>query len=149
MFGPTLGPNLKYFCCQWRIQDFRGYQLSRTVHKPIILQKFCRNCMKMKEFGPRGGASLASPWIRPRILGQLKCRTYFTDYQCTNSYNFEKLGVPEASGVSINFNFLVSGTPVFCWITYDFSPHNEGCIQRTIAENVLSFGRVRVLARQL
>ena len=38
----------------------------------VILQFFAENCMKMKEFGPRGGASLAPPWIRQchgRLLG--------------------------------------------------------------------------------
>ena len=30
----------------------------------IIFQIFAENCMKMKEFGPREGASLAPPWIR-------------------------------------------------------------------------------------
>ena len=45
---------------QWRIQDFpRG--VAPTPKIAIIFQIFAENCMKMKEFGPRGGASLAPP----------------------------------------------------------------------------------------
>ena len=47
---------------QWRIQDFPqgGAQTPKIA---IIFQMFAENCMKMKEFGPRGGgrASLAPP----------------------------------------------------------------------------------------
>ena len=44
---------------QWRIQDFPqgGAQTPKIA---IIFQIFAENCMKMKEFGPRG-ASLAPP----------------------------------------------------------------------------------------
>ena len=40
---------------QWRIQDFpqRGAPTSKIA---IIFQIFAENCMKMKEFGPPGGA---------------------------------------------------------------------------------------------
>ena len=44
---------------QWLIQDFpRGG--APTPKIAIIFQIFAENCMKMKEFGPRG-ASLAPP----------------------------------------------------------------------------------------
>ena len=37
-----------------------------TPKSAIIFQFFAENCMKMKEFGPRGGARVpgAPPWIR-------------------------------------------------------------------------------------
>ena len=50
---------------QWRIQDFaRGG--APTPKNAIIFQFFAENCMKMKEFGPPGGARVpgAPPWIR-------------------------------------------------------------------------------------
>ena len=36
-----------------------GRQPHRGVLQPINLLKFAENCMKIKEFGPRGGTSLA------------------------------------------------------------------------------------------
>ena len=40
---------------QWRIQDFpRGG--APTPKNAVIFQLFAENCMKMKEFGPPGGA---------------------------------------------------------------------------------------------
>ena len=46
---------------QWRIQDF-SQGGAPTPKSAIIFQFFAENCMKMKEFGPRGGrASLAPP----------------------------------------------------------------------------------------
>ena len=56
-------PNYFFFdSLQWRIQDFpqRGAPTSKIA---IIFQIFAENCMKMKKFGPPGGASLAPPWI--------------------------------------------------------------------------------------
>ena len=50
---------------QWRIQDFpRGG--APTPKIAIIFHIFAENCMKMKEFGPPGGARVpgAPPWIR-------------------------------------------------------------------------------------
>ena len=50
---------------QWRIQDFpRGG--APTPESAIIFQFFAENCMKMKEFGPPGGARVPGtpPWIR-------------------------------------------------------------------------------------
>ena len=50
---------------QWRIQDFpRGG--APTPKSAIIFQFFAENCMKMKEFGPPGGARVPGtpPWIR-------------------------------------------------------------------------------------
>ena len=52
----------KTFWWQWRIQDFpRGGGGAPTPKSAIIFQFFAENCMKMKEFGPPGGASLAPP----------------------------------------------------------------------------------------
>ena len=46
---------------QWRMQDFpRGG--APTPKIAIIFHIFAENCMKMKEFGPRGGAR---PWRPP------------------------------------------------------------------------------------
>ena len=44
---------------QWWTQDF-----PETVHQPVILQKIAENCMKIKEFGPRGRVFGALHWIR-------------------------------------------------------------------------------------
>ena len=45
---------------QWRIQDFpKG--VAPNPKSAIIFQIFAENCMKMKEFGPLGDASLAPP----------------------------------------------------------------------------------------
>ena len=52
---------------QWRIQDFPQGGVP-TPKIAIIFQIFTENCMKMKEFGPPGGASLALPWIRQCYL---------------------------------------------------------------------------------
>ena len=43
---------------QWRIQDFpeEGRQPQSGGTNLLFGQKFPENCMKMKEFGPRGGA---------------------------------------------------------------------------------------------
>ena len=50
---------------QWRIQDFPQGG-APTPRSAIIFQFFAENCMKMKEFGPPGGARVpgAPPWIR-------------------------------------------------------------------------------------
>ena len=50
---------------QWRIQDFPQGG-APTPKIAIIFQNFAKNCMKMKEFGPPGGARVpgAPPWIR-------------------------------------------------------------------------------------
>ena len=50
---------------QWRIQDFPQGG-APTPKSAIIFQFFAENCMKMKEFGPPGGARIpgAPPWIR-------------------------------------------------------------------------------------
>ena len=45
---------------QWRIQDFPQGG-APTLKIAIIFQIFAENCMKMKEFGPRGGGALAPP----------------------------------------------------------------------------------------
>ena len=45
---------------QWQIQDFPE---GAPTHKVVLFCKFyAENCMKMKEFGPRG-----RPWRPPRI----------------------------------------------------------------------------------
>ena len=50
---------------QWRIQDFPPGG-APTPKIAIIFHIFVENCMKMKEFGPPGGARVpgAPPWIR-------------------------------------------------------------------------------------
>ena len=66
--GLTPHPSAKSWIrhrCQWRIQDFpQGGALPPKI--AIIFQIFAKNCMKMKEFGPRGRgrgrASLAPPY---------------------------------------------------------------------------------------
>ena len=45
---------------QWRIQDFPQGG-APTPKIAIIFQIFAENCMKMKEFGPQGGARPWSP----------------------------------------------------------------------------------------
>ena len=54
---------------QWRIQDFPGGG-APTPKSAIIFQFFAENCMKMKEFGPQGGARVpgAPPWIRQCLV---------------------------------------------------------------------------------
>ena len=47
---------------QWRIQDFPRGGGAPTPKSAIIFQFFAENCMKMKEFGPGGGAR---PWRPP------------------------------------------------------------------------------------
>ena len=52
---------------QWRIQDFPEVVANFWVwgKNSIFGKIFAKNCMEMKEIGPRGGMSLApSPWIR-------------------------------------------------------------------------------------
>ena len=48
---------------QWRIQEFLGggWLPRAGVRQPISLQKIAENCIKMKEFWPRGGARPWSP----------------------------------------------------------------------------------------
>ena len=41
-----------------------GRQLKKWMWWPIILQIFVENCMKMKEFGPRGGSGSPAPALR-------------------------------------------------------------------------------------
>ena len=47
------------YLVQWRIQDFPGGGGCANSQKCYYF--FAENCMKMKEFGPPGGASLAPP----------------------------------------------------------------------------------------
>ena len=46
-----------FICNQWRIQDFPQGG-GPTPKIAIIFQIFAENCMKMKEFGPPGGARI-------------------------------------------------------------------------------------------
>ena len=46
-----------------RISQRRGRQSQGGGAKLLFDQKFCKICMKMKEFGPRGGG--ARPWRPP------------------------------------------------------------------------------------
>ena len=47
---------------QWRIQDFPqvGVPTLQEGRQHTILPKFPENCMKLKEFGPRGGRGCVS-----------------------------------------------------------------------------------------
>ena len=59
---------------QWRIQDFpeEGALTPRGGgRQPMILSIFAENCMKMKKFWPRGGASLAPPLRSATANGQI------------------------------------------------------------------------------
>ena len=51
---------------QWRIQDSLEKQraIPKGVRHLLFGKMIAANCMKMKEIGPRGRASLAPPWIR-------------------------------------------------------------------------------------
>ena len=51
-------------CTQWGIQDFPQGAVP-TPKIAIIFQIFAEKCMKMKEFGCPGGASLAPPLDLP------------------------------------------------------------------------------------
>ena len=58
-------------CMRWRIQDFpKGG--APTPKSAIIFNFFAENCMKMKEFGPPGGAR---PWHPPWIRLWYECCT--------------------------------------------------------------------------
>ena len=48
---------------QWRIQDFPQGG-APTPKIAIIFQNFAENCMKMKEFGPPGGARVPGAPLR-------------------------------------------------------------------------------------
>ena len=48
---------------QWRIQDFPQGG-APTPKSAIIFQIFAENCMKMKEFGPPGGARVPGAPLR-------------------------------------------------------------------------------------
>ena len=60
-----------YFCenkehSQWWIQDFPEGGCANSQKDYYFSFFFAENCMKMKEFGPRGGARIpgAPPWVR-------------------------------------------------------------------------------------
>ena len=65
---------------QWRIQDFPEVG-APTLHggrQHMILPTFPKNCMKLKEFGPRAGrASLAPPPLRSYTVGQKETHWIF------------------------------------------------------------------------
>ena len=67
-FDPPMLFFLFFVLSQWRIQDFPQGG-APTPKIAIIFQIFAKNCMKMKEFGPPGGARVpgAPPWIRQCI----------------------------------------------------------------------------------
>ena len=46
------------------LADPWGMPTPKGVRKPIILQNFAKNCMKMKEFRSRVNAILAPPWVQ-------------------------------------------------------------------------------------
>ena len=55
---------------QWRIQDFpeEGAPTPQGGGRQhMILPKFPKNCMKLKEFGPRGGARPLHPPLDPPL----------------------------------------------------------------------------------
>ena len=59
---------------QWRIQDFpeEGAPTPRGGAPTYDFAKFLKNCMKLKEFGPPGGASLTPP-LDPPLLTFIFC----------------------------------------------------------------------------
>ena len=73
---------------QWRIQDFpQGGAPTPKIAN--IFQIFAENCMKMKEFGPRGGrASLAPPLDPPMCLVLMTEMDLFTlaSFDCDTGY---------------------------------------------------------------
>ena len=62
-FHAVFGDNNK-LAHQWRIQDFPE-EGTPTLKEAIIWPFPPQNCMKLKEFGPRGRASLAPPLDPP------------------------------------------------------------------------------------
>ena len=83
---------------QWRIQDF-PQEGGPTPKIAIIFQIFAENCMKMKEFGPPGGASLVPPLDPPMskniIAGFRKTGIYPHDPQVIPA---ESLAVADLGG---------------------------------------------------
>ena len=55
---------------QWRIQDFPevGAPTPQGGRQHTILPKFPKNCMKLKEFGPRGGARPKFYYVDPPLV---------------------------------------------------------------------------------
>ena len=66
-----IGRNNNNVLSQWRIQDFPQWG-APTPKIVIIFQIFAKNCMKMKEFGPPGGARVPGtpPWICQCLLSK-------------------------------------------------------------------------------
>ena len=64
-----LNNNLYYFNLQWRIQDFPEGGCANCKGggaNLLFLPTSSKNCMKLKKFGPRGGARVPGtpPWTR-------------------------------------------------------------------------------------
>ena len=69
-----------------RIPLRRGRQLPRGGRQHTILPYFPKNCMKLKEFGPQGDASLAPPLDPPLhniISFEKSCCYYYYVWQGT------------------------------------------------------------------
>ena len=60
---------LKVQKIQWRIQDFPevGEPTLQGGRQHTILPNFPKNCMKLKEFGPPGGARPKFYYVDPRL----------------------------------------------------------------------------------
>ena len=66
-FQALISVHLVEFIKQWRIQDFPQGG-APTPKIAIIFHIFAENCMKMKEFGPPGGAHPWRPPLDPPML---------------------------------------------------------------------------------
>ena len=65
---------IKYLICsQWRIQDFpeEGAPTLQGGRQHTILPNFPKNCMKLKEFGPGGGARPKFYYLDPPLVVEL------------------------------------------------------------------------------
>ena len=95
---------------QWRIQDFPQGG-APTTKSAIIFQIFVENCMKMKEFGPPGGARVPGAPLRSAnatISTSPRCETWPTTHATdiwwlsgTPVQTFEDFPPPSPTGADI------------------------------------------------
>ena len=67
------GISIVHFGSGSRISPRRGRQLSRGGRQHTILPNFPENCMKLKEFGPGGGARPKFYYVDPPLHDLLQC----------------------------------------------------------------------------